>query len=68
MSAPRRAQIVATTVSVLCPYCGECQPNPDNGADSWMPREVKESEGRRACVSCDAVMLLTQETKVQCEP
>lgn len=31
----RVAQLVAEAVTVLCPECGEPQPNPENGSHLW---------------------------------
>ena len=61
----RPAQIVASSLEVHCPHCGEPQPNPDNGADNWTPEEVSSGAGRRECVSCDKTFLLMPTTKAQ---
>lgn len=62
------AQIVAATLHVLCPKCGEPQPSPDNGADTWLIDQVfvEASAGtEKVCVSCDAKFRMTFEAKVQ---
>ena len=62
-SKKRFATIVASTVEVLCPHCGEPQPNPDNGADSWLPEEVFANEGQRTCDSCDNEFRIVAQPK-----
>jgi hypothetical protein len=61
----RFAQLVATTVSVICSRCGEPQPSPGNGSDNWTPEEVRAvaatSDATRDCVSCNAPMLVTMQ-------
>jgi len=32
MSTKRRAQLVASSFEVVCPYCGNAQPNLDDGS------------------------------------
>jgi hypothetical protein len=50
----RNAQIVASLIEVLCPYCSEPRPNPDNGADGWTPRELAVASGSEVeCNACD---------------
>lgn len=54
--ATKTAQLVAWTVMVECPHCGEPQPAPDNGSDSWMPPLVAQAaaaKAERACVACE---------------
>lgn len=64
----RSAQIVAEVLNVLCPHCGEPQPNPDNGADGWSPEEVRTAEGLRTCVSCDEGFMIRTVGKAQVLP
>lgn len=64
----RTAIIVAATVEVLCPHCGESQPNPDNGAFAWTPDEVTMKQGRRECVSCDFAFTLHAQSRVSVMP
>lgn len=76
----KRAQLVAEAVAVLCPECGEAQPNRE-GSEMWtledfQKREAALAKGPRggvrkeprsssfACVSCDVRFLLTGDTKV----
>lgn len=57
----RPAQVTAGVLNVCCPYCGEPQPNPDNGADGWTGAELFEQAAagpKRECVSCDEAFLL----------
>jgi hypothetical protein len=70
----RRAQLVADAVAVLCPWCAEPQPNPDDGSEQWMIDDFREdatdSEGvrlkshKRTCTSCDGLMLVDADMKV----
>lgn len=77
----KRAQLVAEAVVVLCPECGEAQPNQD-GSEMWTLEDFKRRDERLAtgprggalkqprsssftCVSCDVRFLLTGDTKVQ---
>ena len=46
------ATIVAETVLVLCPHCGEPQGNPETFAHPWFPREVNARDGQ--AVTCEA--------------
>lgn len=54
------AQIVATTLAVLCPHCGEVQPDPASGSDQWLPEQIREIQGRKICVSCDEPFILPE--------
>lgn len=56
----RRAQIAAESVCVICPHCGEPQPNPyGGGSHQWAPHEVVKGSGRREFVSCDGPMFIS---------
>lgn len=69
----KRAQLVAEAVAVLCPECGEAQPNRE-GSEMWVLEDFQKREATLAkgrlrssqftCVSCDARMLITGDTKV----
>ncbi len=59
------AQLVAEAVNVLCPECGEPQPDPDNESHMWLPQQVEKYAGRRTCVACDAQMLVVTRRTVQ---
>ena len=58
------AVIVVATVEVHCPHCGDPQPNPDNGAFSWMPSEVEANQGARKCVACDEPFKLHAQSRM----
>jgi len=58
------AQLFAEAVSVLCPSCGEPQPNPE-GSEMWMREDLRKKHGEFGCVSCDARILIEFTTKVQ---
>ena len=60
----RRVQIVAESVAVLCPFCGDAQPNQD-GCEMWIPEDFQKHGGKRACVSCMEPILIMHDTKVQ---
>lgn len=68
---PRQAQLVADTVAVCCPYCGEAQPNVSGGDEAWTkadfvrfdkePLNKHERHSKKAqllCVFCDKPMLV----------
>lgn len=59
----KRAKLIAEAVSVTCPECGEPQPNKDD-SEMWTPEDFKGAQGKRQCVSCDAMMIVSHETKV----
>ena len=61
----RRAQLIAEAVSVLCPRCGECQPNKD-GSEMWTREDFAKLERDvRDCVSCEGPMQITSDPKAQ---
>lgn len=64
----RHAQIVAESLAVLCPYCGEPLPNPDNGGDGWLPSELTSAASKQTCNSCDEVFRLIPQSKVTITP
>lgn len=65
----KRAQLVAEAVAVLCPECGEPQPNRD-GSEMWTLEDFRTralAPGARsavACVACDVRFLMASDTKV----
>lgn len=61
----RRCQLVAEAVAVLCPFCGEPQPNKDDGSEQWTQENFTKVKGRCACVSCDMQFVLSTDSKVQ---
>jgi hypothetical protein len=63
----RRAQLVADAVAVLCPYCGEPQPNKVDGSEQWTADNFAAILGkpRIVCVACDKPMLAEPDSKVQ---
>jgi len=61
----RRAQLVADAVSVLCPSCGEPQPNKWDGSEQWTADNFTAlTNPRLVCVACDQPMLVTSDSKV----
>lgn len=61
----RRCQLVAESVAVLCPHCGESQPNQD-GSELWIASDfAKLTDARRQCVACDGPILVSHEPKAQ---
>lgn len=69
--ANKRAAIVAFTVEVHCPHCGDPQPNPDNGAFPWTTEEVAQeakAQAARTCVSCDEPFKLVEESSAAIYP
>ena len=67
LKRPRRAQLVCAEVVVLCPFCGETQPSPDNGSTMWTSENFLAKSGIFACVSCDERILISSEPKAQFE-
>jgi hypothetical protein len=63
----RSAIIVAATVEVQCPYCGDPQPSPDNGSHAWMPSQIVTLQGPRVCVSCEEQFILHTQSRVSVE-
>lgn len=61
----KRGQLVADVVAVLCPCCGEPQPNKDDGSEQWEQGHFMKLQGSWKCVACDARFLVTSDTKVQ---
>lgn len=72
----KRAQLVAEAVAVLCPECGDAQPN-RHGSEMWTledfkartswlatQRRVADRSHGFTCVSCDARFLVTADSKV----
>lgn len=48
------AILVAASVEVTCPWCGEPQPSPGDGSHLWLPSEVVAAELEKRCLSCTA--------------
>lgn len=61
--APRRAQLVAEAVAVLCPYCGEAQPA-YGGSEFWTQEDFGKAHGIAECVSCEKRLLISTDSKV----
>lgn len=63
----RRAQLMADAVAVICPYCGEPQPNRTDGSEQWTFEDFAKILGQPSvqCVACDRVMHVECDTKVQ---
>lgn len=58
------AQLIADAVAVVCPDCGECQPNPDDASQQWMPEDFAKTKLTK-CVSCDTPLHISWKSKVQ---
>lgn len=58
------AQLIADVVTVVCPSCGECQPNPEDGSQQWEPHHF-QMKPVAACVSCDEQLQISWKSKVQ---
>ena len=64
VSAPRRAQLVAEAVAVLCPFCEEVQPA-YGGSEFWTQEDFARVKGPvRKCVSCEERILISSDSKV----
>lgn len=62
----KKAQLIATSVAVLCPNCGAEQPSRD-GSDIWIEEDFKALSGKRICVGCETTLIIGAEPKVQFE-
>lgn len=60
--AKRMAQLIATTVVVLCPHCGEVQAAP-NGSEFWTGEDFIHKHGAHTCDSCDEKMLIEPQRR-----
>lgn len=48
----KRAQLIASAITVLCPHCTAIQPAPDNGSDLWEPWHLELALGQtRTCTA-----------------
>lgn len=61
----KRAQLVADAVAVLCPSCGEPQPNRKDGSEQWEASDFQNLHGSWKCVSCDERFIIAPNTTVQ---
>lgn len=65
----RMAQVLATAVEVICPWCSEPQPNPDDGSHLWAPEQLarvsQNGWTKRECVSCEEVLILSAPPTAQ---
>ncbi len=66
---PKRAKLVADAVSILCPSCGEPQPNGNDGSEQWTQTDVRrELEGLRngilKCASCAQAFRIVPSARV----
>ena len=65
MVSKKRAVIVACTVEVQCPMCGEPKPSSYNGSEYWEVDELKDAANKKVvCGSCDHEFTIPQEHKV----
>jgi hypothetical protein len=60
----RRAQLFAEAVAVLCPWCGEPQPE-KGGSEMWTRSDFDYKSGIFPCVACDEPVLITVDPKAQ---
>lgn len=61
----KKCQLVAELVAVLCPNCGESQPNRD-GSEMWMSEDFNRNKLKK-CVSCKKDILIVHENNVRLE-
>ena len=61
----RPAQLMCEVVAVLCPYCGDPQPNPSDGSEQWERRHFVDANERKQCSACDEWMHVFMSRKVQ---
>lgn len=55
--AARKSILIASSVSVVCPYCGDCQPNAD-GSEMWIEEDFQDKHGTFKCVACDKSIVI----------
>jgi hypothetical protein len=62
----RNAQIIAATIEICCPHCGEPLPSPDNGSDAWLPKDIPTDEQKAyTCNSCEEQFRVMFQNKAQ---
>lgn len=61
----RNCQLVVSAVEVVCPFCGEAVPNPENGAFLWEPDLIAKHQGPRECDSCEEPITIVPGRKAQ---
>ena len=66
--ATRTAQLIASSVSVCCPYCGEPQPDPDHGSDMWTADQIDQHAGVVTCPACEAKVAVVLRRTATLEP
>lgn len=62
------AILEAEQVKVLCPHCGEEQPNPWTGDSNWLPWQVRSRAkqadgGKTVCTACDEPVWIAPQPK-----
>ena len=63
----QRAMLFTTTCQVVCPMCGDAQPNRTDGSDLWEERDF-DALGLTPspkCVSCDHRLVIATDSHVQ---
>lgn len=60
----RPATILAASLEVHCPHCGEPLPNPTDGSHLWMPDDVLANTGAKICNACDEPFQLSYQKRV----
>lgn len=65
MATKKLAQVFAASLEIVCPECGGAQPNPDDGSLQWSAEQLSKNQGVRACVECDATLLVSSTSKAQ---
>jgi predicted RNA-binding Zn-ribbon protein involved in translation (DUF1610 family) len=62
---------IAEAVAVVCPMCGEPQPNRSDGSEQWTRQDFEylagNFRGPQECVSCGQPLLIGYERKVMFE-
>lgn len=65
---PPPAIVVAASVEVHCPHCGDPQVCPDNESHLWTIEELKKAtavnDGKRECNACEELFRIVQVNRV----
>lgn len=57
--------LIAVSLEILCPHCGEPQPDPEIGSHIWTIDQLRAAnEQKRECVSCEQSFVIFSATKI----
>lgn len=68
MAASKSAIVVAASLEVHCPHCGDAQTNPWDESYLWTPTQVASLAGpggvSRVCNACDEPFAILAQSRV----